>query len=179
MKKISKPLSSEHALYYEKFIQDLPETVSVLDQLKIQAKQIEKDLLQFSVSDLCRPYAPDKWSLQDLLQHLIDCERVFVYRAMRFARGDQQPLSFFDEDVYAQHAQANKKTIKQLLKEYKTTRAATICFFQNLPAKTHKLTGIASQFPMSVRACVWIICGHEKHHYHIMQTRYFSIFNRI
>lgn len=178
MKKIAKPTYTEHAMYYEQYIQKIDESKSILDQLKETSKWLETILLTFSDEELCKPYAEGKWSLKDLLVHIIDCERVFVYRAMRFARNDKSSLPFFDENEFAKEAQANKIPIKKLLKEYKTTRQATIAFFNNLPLNVMKRAGIASSFTMSVRACAWIICGHEQHHISVMKEKYFVMFEK-
>ena len=104
--------------------------------------------------------------------HLIDGERVFLYRAMRFARNDKSPLPFFDENEFAKQANATAMPIRKILKEYKTTRQATLAFFTNQSAATLKRIGMASNASMSVRACTWIICGHELHHWNIIQDRY-------
>jgi hypothetical protein len=103
---------------------------------------------------------------------MIDTERVFLYRAMRFARRDQTPLPFFDENNYAIEAKANDLNTRKLVKEYTATRQASLTFFNNLSASQFKHTGMASQFNMSVRASAWIICGHELHHWSVMLDRY-------
>jgi uncharacterized damage-inducible protein DinB len=176
MKKIARPEFTEHAMYYEQYINKIDDSISVLTQMKDNCKLLETLLLSYTDEQLCIPYAPGKWSLKDLLVHIIDCERVFVYRAMRFARNDKSPLPFFDENEFAKEAKANNISIKKLLKEYKTTRQATIAFFNNLPASVLKRHGIASSYPMSVRACAWIIVGHEIHHMNVMKERYFPFF---
>lgn len=172
MKKISKPTHNEHAVYYEKYVALVDEKISVLDQLKNNAKGIVALYLSLTEDQLLTPYAEGKWSLKDLLMHMIDCERVFLYRAMRFARKDRTPLPFFDENEFAKHAQADSIPIKKLLKEYQANRNASIQFFNNLNTTQFKQTGIASSFTMSVRACAWIICGHELHHLGVIKERY-------
>ncbi len=172
MKKIAKPHYTEHAVYYEQYINKIPDDTNVLQLLKTNAKKIEIALLELSEEKLLYAYAEGKWSIKDILQHLIDCERIFVYRAMRFARNDKAPLLFFEEDEYAKQAQANKVPIKKLLKEYKTNRQATLAFFQNQTANTLKRTGIASNATMSVCACAWIICSHEIHHWNVILEKY-------
>ncbi|MBP6456497.1 MAG: DinB family protein [Chitinophagaceae bacterium] len=175
MKKIAKPERIEHALYYNEFIDLVDENESVLMQLKNNAKEIEFLLKSLTNETLNSSYAPEKWSIKDILMHLCDCERVFLYRAMRFARGDRSALSFFDENEYAKQAKANDLTIKYILKEYKTARATTLAFFQNQRVATLKKCGISSNASMSVRACAWIICGHELHHFNVIKTRYLNL----
>ncbi len=172
MKKIPQPQETEHAVYYEKFIALVDKNRSVLDQLKENARMIEQKVLSLSDEVLCKPYATGKWSIKDILMHLTDGERVFLYRAMRFARNDKSPLPFFDENEFAKQANATAMPIRKILKEYKTTRQATLAFFSNQSAAILKRTGMASNAAMSVRACAWVICGHELHHWHVIQERY-------
>ena len=172
MKRIPPPAYTAHALYYEPFIAKVRTDISVLDQLKEQQLEVLNLLKNTPLHLLQTPYAPGKWSLLDLVQHLIDCERVFVYRAMRFARNDRSPLPFFDENVFAEEARLNNLTPTRLAKEYKTNRQATLAFFNNLSSKVLKRHGMASSFTMSVRASVWIIAGHEKHHLEVIHERY-------
>lgn len=172
MKRIPAPDFTEHALYYEPFVAKVRTDNSVLDQLKEQ-QQVVLQLLKTTPKHLLEtPYAPGKWSILDLVQHLVDCERVFVYRGMRFARNDRSPLPFFDENVFAEEARINSLSASKLAKEYKTNRQATLAFYNNLSAKALKRSGIASSFTMSVRASVWIIAGHEKHHLDVIHERY-------
>lgn len=172
MKKIPKPQPSEHALFYERYIDKVPDQPGVLDQLKASAKSFEKELLALSDEALSTPYAPGKWTIKDILMHITDSERVFLYRAMRFARNDQSPLPFFDENEFAVQAKATAMPLKKILKEYKATRHATLAFFQNQSTAILKRSGIAGNTPTSVRACAWIICGHELHHRIVINERY-------
>jgi uncharacterized damage-inducible protein DinB len=174
MKKISKPGSDEHALYYEKYIDKVDEKISVLDQLKNNAKTLVQLYKSLNEQQLLTPYQPGKWSLKDLLMHIIDSERVFLYRAMRFARKDNTPLPFFDENEFAKQAGADKINTAKLLKEYQANRAASIQFLNNLNNAQMLHKGIASNFTMSVRASAWIICGHELHHLSVIHDRYLS-----
>ena len=172
MKKINKPTDLEYAVYYEPFLKKLPADTHVFKQLKENSKVLKLLLSTLTEQQLTTAYAPGKWSIKDILQHLIDFERVLIYRAMSFARNDKRPIPFFDENEYAKQANATKQSIKKLLKDYKAVRQSTLAFFENQTAATLKRTGIASNYTMSVRACVWIICGHERHHITIIKERY-------
>jgi uncharacterized damage-inducible protein DinB len=172
MKKIPKPTDTEYAVYYEPFLQKLPTDLNVFKQLKDNATQIKTLLLSLTEQQLTTPYATGKWTIKDILQHLIDFERIMIYRATCFARNDKRPIPFFDENEYVKQAASNKIPIKKLLKEYKTLRQSTLAFFTNQTAATLKRSGIASNYTMSVRACAWIICGHELHHINIIKERY-------
>ncbi len=174
MKKITKPTQFEHADYYGSFIKLVNENTSVLNQLKNNAKEIELLILSLTELQLTTAYAEGKWTIKDIIQHLIDCERVFVYRAMRFARHDKTAQPFFDENEFAKAAKASSMPIKKLLKEYKTTRQSTLAFFNNQSADTCKRAGIAGNTSTTVRALAWIICGHELHHLGVVRERYLS-----
>jgi uncharacterized damage-inducible protein DinB len=175
VKKISKPTLNEHAVYYEKYVDKVDNTISVLNQLKENGKQVVNLYKSLDAAQLTTPYEVGKWSLKDLLMHLIDCERVFIYRAMRFARKDRTPMPFFDEDEFAKNAKADLIPTNRLLKEYQATRNLSIQFFNNLTTAQCKQIGIASNSNMSVRACAWIICGHELHHLSVVRERYLKI----
>lgn len=172
MKKITKPTDLEYAVYYEPFLQKLSAENNIIKQLKDNATQIKTLLSTLTEQQLTTPYTTGKWTIKDILQHLIDFERVLVYRAMSFARNDKRPIPFFDENEYAKQANATKQPLKKLLKDYKAVRHATLAFFDNQTAATLKRSGIASNYTMSVRACAWIICGHEMHHMNIIKERY-------
>lgn len=172
MKKISPALENEYAVYYHTYIKQLDPSAHVLKSLKEKVKEIESTLLSLSEAQLCHTYAPGKWTIKDIMMHLVDSERVFLYRAMRFARNDKTPLPFFDENEFAKQAQAGSMSIKKILKEYKSLRMSTLAFFDNQTIATLKRKGIAGSTPTSVRACAWIICGHELHHWEVIKKKY-------
>jgi hypothetical protein len=172
MKKIAKPSYLEHAVYYEQFVNLVSDKEPVLKQLKNSCKELETIYLSLNEFQLTTAYCNGKWTLKQLLQHLMDVERVLMYRALRFSRNDREPLPFFDENEFIKNAVANDIPIKKLLKEYKLQRHNTIAFFENQTAATLKRMGVASNTNMSVRACAWIICGHELHHKSIIKSRY-------
>ena len=173
MKKIVKPTDNEYALYYNDFIKLVKNDVAILKQLKDNAKIMEQFILSLSEAELLFSYEIGKWNVKDILQHLIDVERIFVHRALRFVRADKSTQSFFDENKFALEANAIKIPIKKLFKDYKANRNATLAFFENITIKDLKRTGYASNTPTSVRACAWIICGHELHHFNVIKQKYF------
>ncbi|OJV54817.1 MAG: hypothetical protein BGO31_15840 [Bacteroidetes bacterium 43-16] len=174
MKKISKPDFTEFAMYYESYIEQVDTSISILDQLKSSAKELTALYKSLSEEQLRFRYAEGKWSMKDVLMHLIDVERVFAYRAMRFARMDRTPLPFFDENEFAKNAHADAIPVAKLLKEFNACRNLSVTFFNNLTAKQMLLTGIASNYSMSVRACAWIILGHHMHHRAVISERYLN-----
>jgi uncharacterized damage-inducible protein DinB len=172
MKKIPKPADTEYAVYYEPFLQKLPTELNVFEQLKNNATEIKNSLLSLTEQQLTTPYSIGKWTIKDILQHLIDFERIMIYRATSFARNDKRPIPFFDENEYAKQAVAFNQPIKKLLKDYKAVRQATLSFYNLQTATTLKRSGIASNYTTSVRACAWIICGHEMHHINVIKEKY-------
>ena len=172
MKNIAKPTDYEYALYYQDFINLVNAEVPVLKQLKENAKAIEILIKNLPEEILLYSYQNDKWNIKDIVQHLIDVERVFIHRALRFARADKNAQPFFDENKFALEANATKIPIKKILKDYKNVRNATLSFYENVTTASLKKTGIASNSAMSVRACGWIICGHELHHINVIKQKY-------
>jgi DinB superfamily len=174
MKKIVRPTEFEHAVYYEQFIALTNTGTSILNQLKNNAKVLEQLILSFTETQLTKPYSDGEWCIKDILLHLIDFERIFVQRAMRFARLDKNLQPYFDEKEFAKVANAKLLSTKKILKEYKTNRQATIVFFNNQPAEVLKRKGLASNTLTSVRALAWIICGHELHHIKIIKEKFLN-----
>ncbi len=117
-------------------------------------------------------YEDHKWRPIDILNHIIDTERIFAYRALRFARQDTTPLSGFDENRYAIESAATKRPIKDMLQDYEFTRDSTIALFKSFNSEMLKRKGIASGGEVSVRALAFLIIGHEKHHVQIIKERY-------
>lgn len=117
-------------------------------------------------------YAPGKWSIRDVIGHLIDTERIYTYRALRIARGDQTPLSGFDQDDFVRAAGADRRTWGSLKEEFELVRRATVAFYANLEPEAWLRTGVANGQKFSVRALAWLTAGHELHHDAILRHRY-------
>lgn len=117
-------------------------------------------------------YEDGKWTPKEILQHIVDTERVFVYRALTFARTENVELPGFDQDIFVLNGNAMSQTMDSLIKEYIATRTATIFFFKTLDDQTLNRKGIASGGPLSVAAAGYIISGHELHHCKILKERY-------
>ncbi len=122
---------------------------------------------------LSHRYAVDKWTIREVLQHIIDTERVFQYRAFRFSKNDQTPLPGFEQDDYVLEGESNKSK-HELLNEYNSVRAASISLFKDMPSHKLERIGTASGMPWSVAALGFVISGHQKHHLNIIQERYLS-----
>lgn len=119
-------------------------------------------------------YAPGKWSVKEVLGHLADAERVFAYRLLRFARGDDTPLPGFDENVYVPAGCFDARPLADLIEELRAVRAGTVALVRGLPPGALDRGGTASGVALTARAAAWVIAGHELHHRHILQERYLS-----
>ena len=117
-------------------------------------------------------YAEDKWTIKEIIQHLIDAERVFAYRAMRFARGDKNNLPGYDENQYTPSSLANRRSKESLIKEYTNLRQTTISLFDSFTNEMLMKIGLADNGNMSVRAIGFVIIGHERHHCQVIKERY-------
>jgi hypothetical protein len=117
-------------------------------------------------------YEPGKWTIRELLNHVNDGERVFLYRAFWFARGYQDALPSFDQDLAVQAAHANNTSWADLVEEFRNVRLATISFFKTLPEEAWSRTGVASDNPFTVRSLAYIIAGHVAHHRNVLTERY-------
>ncbi len=168
---ITRPSSSEYAPYYQTYIQLVNE-----DDLLLALKRIAKiwnDLVNgISEEKLNFSYAEGKWSLKEVLIHITDAERVFAYRALRFARNDKTELSGFDENSWVPESNAAERSLESLIKEHNNVRGASISLFENLGEEESLRCGLANGKEVSVRALGYIICGHELHHLRIIQERY-------
>ena len=117
-------------------------------------------------------YAYKKWTVKEIVQHLMDTERVFAYRALCFSRKEKAELPGFDQDDYLAHSKVNSRSIDSLIEEYISIRNATITLYKSFSKEMLLQIGIASNSPLSVRAAGYIIEGHEKHHCNIIKERY-------
>lgn len=124
-------------------------------------------------------YAPDKWTLKEVLGHIVDDERVFAYRAFCLARGETTALPGFDEKVYAANADAERRAWVDLLEEYRVVRASTIALFQSLPAASWRRVGEVNGYRATPRGLAFHIAGHELHHLRLVRERYLPLLRRL
>jgi uncharacterized damage-inducible protein DinB len=166
-----RPESSEYPNYAHGYISLVPDgnIVGILSQ------QLEETLaLINSIPDARKDwrYAEGKWSVKELIGHVIDSERIFAYRALRFGRGDSTPLSGFEQDDYVRGGGFSDRSLSDLAEEYEHVRRATISLLANLDDEAWSRRGSANDNEISVRALAFIIAGHERHHVEILRTRY-------
>lgn len=163
--------SSEYNPYYEPYISIVGE-IDLLDCLQKDLNSFVDFINTIPNEKLDYAYASDKWTVAEVLIHLLDSERVFQYRALRFARNDTTKIPGFDQDIYVPASRANERTKASIISEFKAIRNATIDLFNSLNTEELKRVGIASDSPISVRALGFIICGHLKHHKRIIEVHY-------
>jgi hypothetical protein len=172
MKRIEKPEEGEYAPYAIQYIGLLPDDGLVLEHLKNNLRMTRDFLLSLPVERLTYRYAEGKWTIKEIVLHIADDERIYSYRALRFARKDPTELPGFEQDDYARHSGANERTIHDLLEELSTVRAATISLYNGFGSAALTRAGVASGNHMSVRAIAYHIAGHELRHLNIIRERY-------
>ena len=171
-----RPPETEYASFYTGYVGRIPADADPLPMLRQQPEQLQTLLTGVTDEQARQGYAPGKWSLKELLLHMTDAERIFGYRALRFARGDDQAVLGFDENTYAAESGANSRSMNDLVAEYKAVRAASLALFGSFTAEQLARGGTANGNPVSVRALLYILTGHELHHLHIIQERYLPVF---
>ncbi|HKS07779.1 MAG TPA: DinB family protein [Gemmatimonadaceae bacterium] len=166
-----RPAADEFAPYYARYIDRVP-TGHVVDFLRSHAQTFGALLAQIPRDRETYAYAPGKWTIRELLLHVIDTERVMSYRALSIGRGDATPLPGFDENVWAPESGANARSLIDLTAEFAAVRGATIALLNGLPAVAWSRRGTASNNPVSTRGLAYIIAGHAIHHEGILRERY-------
>lgn len=168
---ISDLSSDEYNPYYQPYIDNTGDE-DISNTLRDNRVLIPSFIESINTDRLDFRYAEGKWTIKEIILHLIDTERVFAYRALRIARHDKTELPGFDHDNYVGSSCANTRTLESLLSEYDSVRGATVTLFENFDDKALSQIGIVSGNELSVRAIVFIIVGHENHHLQIIKERY-------
>lgn len=164
----------EYAPYYAGYVQVL-ENVHLIEELEICVHEFIRFVQNIPMDKFDYRYAEGKWTIKDIIQHLIDSERVFSYRALRISRNDKTPLPGFEENDYVDNTDANSRSIQDLLTEMAVVRQSTLSLFKSFSQDQLLRTGIASEKEVSVRALGFIIIGHQKHHMKVFQERYLDL----
>lgn len=170
---IRRPQTGEYSPYFERYLNTVPDD----DVFQLLERGVEK--LAILIDGLTEEqgsyrYATDKWSIKEVLVHMIDVERVFSYRALRFSRNDATPLPGFEQDDYIRESNAAERTLRGLMQEYRAVRAATLAMFGAMSGAMLNRRGVANGAEMTVRAVPWIIAGHERHHLEILKQLYLA-----
>jgi hypothetical protein len=175
MRSIPKPLEGEYPPYAIMYMKLIPEG-QVLEFLRDNFIVVKELIYGLPEKMLYHRYAPGKWSIKEVLVHIVDDERIFAYRALRFARGEQQNLIGFDQDAYALQSRADERDLDNIFGEYEAVRRSTIALFNGLPedSLTRMGKGTGSFNNATVRALAYHIAGHEQHHINLIRERYLA-----
>ncbi len=168
---LARPSAHEVPPFYRNYLH-LAQGDHLIDALQRAAERTWRTVERIPPGHDDHRYAPDKWSIKELFQHVIDCERIFTYRALRFARNDATELPGFDENTYAAHADTAHRRFHELMREHDQVRAATITLFKSFNTEMMCRSGNANGVDISVHALGWIIAGHATHHMEIIDHRY-------
>ena len=170
---LDRPQPTEAAPYYFTYIKQVTSDDQAL-AIETQLDETLAFLSRISEEKSLHRYAPDKWSIRQVLNHITDSERAFAFRALWFARGFSTPLPSYDQTIAAAGADADKISWAAHVEEFRRVRLSTISLFHNLPPEAWTRTGIASDNPFTVRALAFIIAGHVTHHLSILRDRYLN-----
>jgi len=170
----AKPQPGEFAPYYERYISQVT-APDILDAFDRQRRDMVLLLSGRDEADGNLRYAPEKWTVKEVLGHICDAERIFAYRALRISRGDATPLASFEQNGYVAKGPFAHLALSDMVEEFIAVRRATFSLFRNLDEAAWTRMGVASENPVSVRALAWIIAGHELHHRRILEEKYFSL----
>jgi uncharacterized damage-inducible protein DinB len=171
LKKIYKPKETV-APFYQRYINLVPDDGNLLIHLEDIFSETQELISPLSNEKMEYRYAPEKWTIKDMLVHMADTERIFIYRALRFARADETPLPGFEESEFAIYTGANERDKEDIMREYSLVRESSIAFIETLSDEALNRIGTANGYPVSVRLIVNLIYGHHKHHLNILRERY-------
>ena len=163
--------TNEYIAYYQVYIDNAGE-LDLIEGLKQNGEATISFLESLPEDKYDFAYADGKWTIKELVQHIIDTERVFTFRALSFARKDKTNFPGYDQDEYGVTSDANKRSKQSLLEEYKALRQSTVALFENFTDEMLLQIGYASNNDISVRAIGFILIGHENHHCQIIKERY-------
>ncbi len=168
---LARPPLSDYAPYQVSYVSLVPDG-DILETLRSEFSTTLALLKSVSEETSLHRYAPEKWSIRETVLHVSDTERVFAYRALRFARGDKTELAGFEQDGYVEHSAADARSWQSILDEFTAVRQSSIELFRNLPPDAWARAGIASGYHITVLALAYLIPGHELHHRNILRQRY-------
>ncbi len=168
-----KPEPNEYDAYYHRYISLVPET-DIREAFAAQPGELRNVVNGLPEEKGNFAYADGKWTIKEVLSHLIDGERHFAYRMLRISRGDETPIEGFEQDGYIENSNANNRPFADLLDEFEYSRKANVLLLNNLDAAALSRMGTASGLPISVRALANISIGHVRHHLSILGERYLA-----
>ena len=173
----ARPQPGDYVPYYEKYVSLVPDQ-DILATLKKQLPETVRLLSACAEDKGDLRYAPGKWSVKEVLGHVIDSERGFAYRALRIARNDKTAIEGFEQDDYVRDGPFNHCRLSDLGEEFGYVRGATVCLLRSLDQEAWMRRGVANKNEISVRALAYVIAGHELHHRRILQEKYLPLLTR-
>lgn len=168
---LTRPSPTDYAEYYSRYTQCVPDG-NLVEVLQAQIDRLRAIIEPLDDAAASHAYAPDKWTIREVIGHLTDTERVFAYRATAFSRADAQPLPGFDQAAWNPHGEYESRRIDDILGEWIAARAATVALLRSMPAIALDRRGVASNYEITVLACVSIIAGHLEYHLDHLHTHY-------
>lgn len=171
MANTGRPAANEYNEYYGRYISLVPED-DIRAAVEEQSRETAALLATIDERKADFRYAPDKWSIKQLVGHVADSERIFAYRVLCIARGETKPLPGFDQDEFMRDANFDSRPFASILDEYRTARASSLAMLRGLPDEAWKRMGTASGNPVSARAVAYTLLGHERHHLNVLRERY-------
>lgn len=172
MTNIPRPQSGEYSPYTIAYIEKVPTDRPVLEHLRAQLDATKSFIASLPAEKLMHRYAPGKWTIKEILVHVIDFERIVSYRALRIARTDSTPLPGYEQDQYTPASRANERSIENILDEYEKVRLSSVALFASFDEESLRRVGTASDHPLSVRAAIYQAAGHELHHLKVIKEKY-------
>lgn len=166
-----RPGRDEHARLYDGYVEGVPDG-DIVATLESQGGRLQALLAEVPAHRETSAYADGKWTVREVVGHVVDCERMFAYRALHLARRDPAPLPGMDQDVWAAGSNAASRSLGALARELRAVRAATVALLDGLDDDAWDRRGVASGWEVSVRALAWIAAGHAEHHLRILVERY-------
>jgi hypothetical protein len=168
---LPRPATDEASPYYQSYIAEVAGE-NIGEQLIDQLAELERLYSSLDDRGALARYAPDKWSIKEILGHLTDVERIFSYRLLRIGRGDATPLPGFDENAYVPAGKFDERPLSTLLEEFRVVRLSSVALIAGIPPAAWTRRGRASGQPFSARALAYIILGHALHHLRVLRDRY-------
>lgn len=169
---MNRPEKTEYDPYYERYVSLVSETDDIITTLGSQSTELQDIFTAMPEENGEYRYAEGKWSIKELIGHLIDGERMFAYRLFRVSRGDETPIEGFEQDGYIENAHSNDRSFAELLEEFTLLRRANLLLVKNLAPEDWSRVGTANNVKISARALVYIMAGHIEHHLNILKERY-------
>lgn len=163
---------SEYSEFNATYISAVDSSLDLIEGLEKSVNELILFLEKLPVEKLEYRYVDGKWTIKEIIQHIIDSERIFSYRALRISRNDKTPMAGFDENEYVDNTNANDRNFMDLLNEMKLVRETSVLLFKSFSKEQMLRIGTASNHSVSVRALGFVILGHQRHHFKVIQERY-------